>query len=106
MDELLGMTSGYGCRKRRKLGTFGYLLNQSSNKPIIMTTDREANLRRQLCFLLTSFLFFWSSPTCQVAQGPPLVFPSRVVLTCTCKQIRSFIVLLYRQAWENEVGLD
>ncbi|PHU03018.1 hypothetical protein BC332_28269 [Capsicum chinense] len=106
MDELLRMTCGYGCRKKRKLGSFGYLLNQSSNKPIIMTTDGKANLRRQLCFLLTSFLFFCSSPTCQVAQGPPLAFPSRVVLACIRKKIRSFIVLLYRQAWENEVGLD
>ena len=56
MDEVIGMTSGYGCGKRRKSGTVGYLLNQSSDKPSITTTGGEAKLRRQLRFLLASFL--------------------------------------------------
>ncbi|MCD7452229.1 hypothetical protein HAX54_015893 [Datura stramonium] len=56
MDEVIRMTSGYSCRKRRKWGTVGYLLNQSSDKPSITTTGGEAKLRRQLRFLLASFL--------------------------------------------------
>jgi len=55
MDEVIGMTSGYGCGKRRKSGTVGYLLNQSSDKPSITTTGGEAKLRRQLRFLVASF---------------------------------------------------
>jgi len=106
MDEVIGMTSGYGCGKRRKSGTVGYLLNQSSDKPSITTTGGEAKLRRQLRFLLASFLAFRSSPTSQVALGPPLARPSRAVLACTSKQISSLILLLCRQAWANEVGLD
>ncbi|PHT98232.1 hypothetical protein BC332_32824 [Capsicum chinense] len=63
MDEVIGMTSGYGCGKQRKSGTVDYLLNQSSDKPSITTTGGEAKLHRQLRFLLTSFLAFRSSPT-------------------------------------------
>ncbi|KAL3520251.1 hypothetical protein ACH5RR_018400 [Cinchona calisaya] len=44
-----------GCEKRRKLGTVGYLLNQSSDEPSITTTGGEAKLRRQLRFLVASF---------------------------------------------------
>ncbi|CAA2961099.1 hypothetical protein CCACVL1_02257 [Olea europaea subsp. europaea] len=55
MDEVIGMTNGYGCGKRRKSGTVGYLLNQSSDEPSITTKGGEALLRRQLCFLVTSF---------------------------------------------------
>ncbi|KAG5585840.1 hypothetical protein H5410_046274 [Solanum commersonii] len=54
--EVIGMTGGYDCGKWRKSGTIGYLLNQSSNKPSIITTRGEAKLRRQLRFLLASFL--------------------------------------------------
>ncbi|KAH0714985.1 hypothetical protein KY284_007890 [Solanum tuberosum] len=56
MDEVIGMTSGYDCGKRRKSGTVGYLLNQSSDKPSITTTGGKAKLRRQLRFILASFL--------------------------------------------------
>ncbi|KAK4364569.1 hypothetical protein RND71_015927 [Anisodus tanguticus] len=55
MDEVIGMTSGYGCGKRRKSETVDYLLNQSSDKPSITTTGGEAKLCRQLRFLLASF---------------------------------------------------
>ncbi|KAF3670888.1 NADH dehydrogenase subunit 9 [Capsicum annuum] len=94
MDEVVRMTSGYGCGKQRKLGTFGYLLNQSSDKPSITTTGGEAKLCRQLCFLLASFLAFRSSPTSQVALRSPMVRPSRAVHACTSKQISSLILLL------------
>lgn len=33
MDEVIGVTNGYGCGNRRKSGTVGYLLNQSSDEP-------------------------------------------------------------------------
>lgn len=36
----------------------------------------------------------------------PLARPSRAVLACTSKQISSLILLLCRQAWASEVGLD
>jgi hypothetical protein len=52
MDEVIGVTNGYGCGNRRKSGTVGYLLNQSSEKP---STTGEALLRRQLRFLVASF---------------------------------------------------
>lgn len=52
MDEVIGMTNGYGCGNRRKSGTVGYLLNQSSDEPSITTTGGEAKLRRQLRFLV------------------------------------------------------
>ncbi|EEF33149.1 conserved hypothetical protein [Ricinus communis] len=52
MDEVIGVTNGYGCGNRRKSGTVGYLLNQSSDKP---STTGEALLRRQLRFLVASF---------------------------------------------------
>ena len=52
MDEVIGVTNGYGCGNRRKSGTVGYLLNQSSDKP---STTGEAKLRRQLRFLVASF---------------------------------------------------
>ncbi|KAL2457076.1 Uncharacterized protein Adt_21399 [Abeliophyllum distichum] len=55
MDEVIGMTNGYGCGKRRKSGTVGYLLNQSSDEPSITTKGGEALLRRQLRFLVASF---------------------------------------------------
>lgn len=48
MDEVIGMTNGDGCGNRRKSGTIGYLLNQSSDEPSITTTGGEAKLRRQL----------------------------------------------------------
>lgn len=51
MDEVIGMTNGYGCGKRRKSGTVGYLLNQSSDEPSITTTGGEAKLRRLQTFL-------------------------------------------------------
>lgn len=38
MDEVIGVTNGYGCGNRRKSGTVGYLLNQSSDEPSTMTT--------------------------------------------------------------------
>ena len=62
MDEVIGMTNGYGCGNRRKSGTVDYLLNQSSDEPSITTTGREAKLRRQLRFLVflaTSFSSGW-----------------------------------------------
>ncbi len=52
MDEVIGVTNGYGCGNRRKSGTVGYLLNQSSEKP---STTGEALLRRQLRFFVASF---------------------------------------------------
>ena len=55
MDEVIGMTNGYGCGNRRKSGTVGYLLNQSSDEPSTTTTGGEAKLRRQLRFLVASF---------------------------------------------------
>ncbi|PHT70818.1 hypothetical protein T459_25922 [Capsicum annuum] len=106
MDKVIKMTSGCGCGKRRKSGIIGYLLNQSSDKLSITTTGGEAKLCRQLRFLLASFLAFRFSPTSQVAFGPPLAHPSPVFLACTSKKIISLILLLYRKAWANEVGLD
>ena len=41
MDEVIGVTNGYGCGNRRKSGTVGYLLNQSSDKP--STTTKGGN---------------------------------------------------------------
>lgn len=38
MDKVIGMTNGYGCGNRRKSGTIGYLLNQSSDEPSTTTT--------------------------------------------------------------------
>lgn len=38
MDEVIGVTNGYGCGNRRKSGTVGYLLNQSSDEPSTTTT--------------------------------------------------------------------
>ncbi|PHT36572.1 hypothetical protein CQW23_24272 [Capsicum baccatum] len=73
------MTSGYSCGKWRKLGIVGYLLNQSSDKMSIMTTGGEAKLRRELRFLLASFLAFCSSSTSQVALGPPLAHPRPIL---------------------------
>ena len=55
MDEVIGVTNGYGCGNQRKSGTIGYLLNQSSDEPSITTTGGEAKLRRQLRFLVASF---------------------------------------------------
>ena len=55
MDEVIGVTNGYGCGNRRKSGTVGYLLNQSSDEPSTTTTGGEAKLRRQLRFLVASF---------------------------------------------------
>jgi len=54
MDEVIGVTNGYGCGNRRKSGTVGYLLNQSSDEPSTMTTG-GAKLRRQLRFLVATF---------------------------------------------------
>ncbi|CAK7328613.1 unnamed protein product [Dovyalis caffra] len=45
MDEVIGVTNGYGCRNRRKSRTVGYLLNQSSDKPSTTTTGGK------LCFV-------------------------------------------------------
>ena len=55
MDEVIGVTNGYGCGNRRKSGTVGYLLNQSKDEPSTTTTGGEAKLRRQLRFLVASF---------------------------------------------------
>lgn len=55
MDEVIGVTNGYGSGNRRKSGTVGYLLNQSSDEPSTTTTGGEAKLRRQLRFLVASF---------------------------------------------------
>jgi len=56
MDEVIGVTNGYGCGNRRKSGTVGYLLNQSSDEPSTTTTGGgEAKLLRQLRFLVASF---------------------------------------------------
>lgn len=38
MDEVIGVTNGYGCGNRRKSGTVGYLLNKSSDEPSTTTT--------------------------------------------------------------------
>ena len=38
LDEVIGVTNGYGCGNRRKSGTVGYLLNQSSDEPSTTTT--------------------------------------------------------------------
>lgn len=54
MDEEIGVTNGYGCGNRRKSGTVGYLLNQSSDEPSTTTTG-GAKLLRQLRFLVPSF---------------------------------------------------
>lgn len=42
MDEVIGMTNGYGCGKRRKSGTVGYLLNQSSDEPIRLQEEKQS----------------------------------------------------------------
>ena len=42
MDEVIGVTNGYGCGNRRKSGTVGYLLNQSSDEPSTTTTGGGA----------------------------------------------------------------
>lgn len=55
MDEVIGMTNGYGCGNRIKSENVGYLLNQSSDEPSITTTGGEAKLRRQLRLLVASF---------------------------------------------------
>lgn len=39
MDEVIGVTNGYGCGNRRKSVTVGYLLNQSSDEPSTTTTE-------------------------------------------------------------------
>lgn len=51
------MKNGYGCGNRRKSGTIGYFLNQSSDEPSTPTTGggSKAKLRRQLRFLVASF---------------------------------------------------
>lgn len=54
LDEVIGVTNGYGCGNRRKSGTVGYLLNQSSDEPSTTTTG-GAKLLRQLRFLVASF---------------------------------------------------
>ena len=41
MDEIIGMTSGYGCEKWRKSGTLGYFLIQSSDKTCTTTTREK-----------------------------------------------------------------
>jgi hypothetical protein len=41
MDEVIGVTNDYGCGNRRKSGTVGYLLNQSSDEPSTTTTGGE-----------------------------------------------------------------
>jgi hypothetical protein len=57
MDEVIGVTNGYGCGNRRKSGTVGYLLNQSSDEPSTTTTGGgEALLRRQLSLPRRFFL--------------------------------------------------
>ena len=55
LDEVIGVTNGYGCGNRRKSGTVGYLLNQSSDEPSTTTTGGGAKLLRQLRFLVASF---------------------------------------------------
>lgn len=54
MDEVIGVTNDYGCGNRRKSGTVGYLLNQSSDEPSTSTTG-GGKLRRQLRVLAASF---------------------------------------------------
>ena len=56
--KIIGVTDGYlvGCENRRKSGTVGYLLNQSSDEPST-TKPRGESLRRQLRFLLLATLF-------------------------------------------------
>ena len=63
MDEVIGVTNGYGCGNRRKSGTVGYLLNQSSDEPSTTTTggskaSTTASLPRRF-FLATSFSSGW-----------------------------------------------
>lgn len=73
MDEVIGVTNGYGCGNRRKSGTVGYLLNQSSDEPSTTTTGGEAKLRRQLRFFLaTSFSSGWlgKQATFSIGQIP------------------------------------
>ncbi|KAK4716146.1 hypothetical protein R3W88_014484 [Solanum pinnatisectum] len=57
MDEVIGMTSGYGCGKRRKSGTVSYLLNQSSDKPSITTTGGEEKFIQECKELLIRLQF-------------------------------------------------
>ena len=54
MDEVIGVTNGYGCRNRRKSRTVGYLLNQSTSR-VLRLQGGGALLRRQLRFLVASF---------------------------------------------------
>ena len=54
LDEVIYVTNGYGCGNRRKSGTVGYLLNQSSDEPSTSTTG-GGKLRRQLRVLAASF---------------------------------------------------
>lgn len=63
LDEVIGVTNGYGCGNRRKSGTVGYLLNQSSDEPSTTTTgggkaSTTASLPRRF-FLATSFSSGW-----------------------------------------------
>ena len=51
MDEVIGVTNGYGCGNRRKSGTVGYLLNQSSDEPSTTTTGGGGRTARWLLLL-------------------------------------------------------
>lgn len=78
MDEVIGVTNGYGCGNRRKSGTVGYLLNQSSDEPSTTTTggggskaSTTASLPRRF-FLATSFSSGWlgKQATFRIGQIP------------------------------------
>ena len=58
MDEVIGVTNGYGCGNRRKSGTVGYLfflIKVATSRVLILQGGGEAKLRRQLRFLVASF---------------------------------------------------
>lgn len=58
MDEVIGVTNGYGCGNQIKSGTVGYLLNQSSDEPGGRKASTTASLPRRF-FLATSFSSGW-----------------------------------------------
>lgn len=62
MDEVIGMTNGYGCGKRRKSGTVGYLLNQSSDEPSLTTKGGEASVGYALVVLVLPYFDMDLSP--------------------------------------------
>lgn len=71
MDEVIGVTNGYGCGNQIKSGTVGYLLNQSSDEPGGRKASTTASLPRRF-FLATSFSSGWlgKQATFSIGQIP------------------------------------